>query len=90
MTCDKADLGILGVHRILHYNDDTGYGMTECGLAIFPHETVFTDKPVWACNGCTPDSALIPPVIVVSEKSLEKLADLLNKEESSEGRKTNG
>lgn len=38
-------------------NDDTGYGMTECGLVIFPHEVVNTDKPVWDCNGCTPDKA---------------------------------
>lgn len=54
-TANNADLGVLSVHKILHYNDDTGYGTTECGLAIFPHEVVNTDKPVWGCNGCTPD-----------------------------------
>ena len=52
MNCGNADLGILGVHRIKCYNDDTGYGITDCGLAIFPHEEVFTDKPVWSCTVC--------------------------------------
>lgn len=51
----NADLGILGVHRMKYYNDDTGCGITECGLAIFPHEVVNTDKPVWGCNVCPPD-----------------------------------
>jgi hypothetical protein len=55
MTCENADLGILGVHKIQYYDDDTGYGTTQCGLAIFPHEVVWTDKPVWGCNGCDHD-----------------------------------
>ncbi len=52
---NHVDLSILGVHNIQYYNDDTGYGMTECGLFIFPGDVANTDKPIDGCNYCTPE-----------------------------------